>query len=139
MGNHPGQGIDQLLLAVPVYAGNADNLPGADFKIHVVHQGLAVGLPVHGKVFHPEDRISRLLIFLLHGEVYFPAHHHFRQGFFCGGSHINSPDTPALSQDCTAIGNGLYFVQFVGDKQDRLAFRHQVFHDMHQFVNFLGC
>ena len=55
------------------------------------------------------------------------------RGVFC----LDSSYTFALAQYGAAVGDGHYFVELVGDKQDALALGGKISHDLHEILDLL--
>ena len=132
-----GQTINQLGLAVPLDAGNADDLPGAHLKIHALDGVVLVCLAGHHKTLDVQNDLARLAGLFLNGKIDIAPDHHTGQLLLGGIGNIYGADIAALLQNGAAVGNGHDFVQLVGDEQDALALGLETAHDLHQFVDFL--
>ena len=69
-----GDRLDQLALAVPVDAGDADDLARPHLERHAAH-GLEPAAVVHDQVANREERLARLGGALLDVEQHRPADH----------------------------------------------------------------
>ena len=103
----------------------------------MIHNVFACTFGTDGHIPDRKGGSQRLHFLFLHNKVHLTPHHHLRHFFFTGFRHINGSDIPSFSEYSTAVCNCLDLCQFVGDKQNGFSFRYQLFHNLHEFINFL--
>ena len=133
----PGQRVDELRLAVPLYAGQADDFAAPHGKGGVFHGVVVVEFAGHGHTFDAQHLFAGRPVFLVYLEFHIAADHHARQLLFGGGLDVHRADAAALAQHRAAVGDGHDLVQLVRDEQDGLALACEVAHDLHELFNFL--
>ena len=77
------------------------------------------------------------LILLVHLEIDLPSDHHGRELLHGRLARVDGADAFTLAQHCAPVGDGHNFCELVGDEKDGLSFRREIFHDLHELVDFL--
>ncbi len=131
---HPGDGLDQLALAVALHAREPEDLAGA-------HVEVAAGDDRHAAVVgdrevpHLQHRLAGLGGLLGHLEDDLAADHQRREVAGRRGLGVRRPDHPPAAQDGDAVGDRQHLAQLVGDEDDRLALVDQGAHDLEELVD----
>ena len=132
-----GQGINKFRLAVAVDTGDADDLARADAERHVLDGIVLVNLGGDRQMLDRQNLAARLKRALFDMEIDVSADHHSGQFLRRGMRSFDRADALALAQNGDAVGDLHDLVQLVGDKEDALALGREVFHDLHEFLDFL--
>ena len=133
----PGQGIDQVGLAVAVDARDAHDLARAGGEGNVLHGIALVQAGGHAQMLHSQHGVGGLCRVLLHHQLHGTADHHAAQFLLRGGGGVYRAHVAALAQHRHAVGNLHDLVELVGDEQNALALLGQPPHDLHQLFDFL--
>ena len=81
--------------------------------------------------------LTRLEVFFINREGYFPPHHHLCHLRGARIRNVNSTYDFPSPDNRTPIGNRLYLFELVGDEDDRFPLLPQVLHDLHEILYFL--
>ena len=133
-----GEAVDELRLAVAVDAGDADDLPGAHVKAHIVDRVPLVGPGGHGEVLHLQHRVGGMGRVLHHLQLHRAAHHHVGQGLLVGLTGVHGADALALAQHRHPVGHLHDLVELMGDEEDALSLPGELLHGGHELLDLLG-
>ena len=116
----PGDGLDQLALAVGVDAGEADDLARAHLEVDAAHGGQPAVVD-HVQVAHLEHRLARRVLGLLDPQQHVAADHQRGQAALGRALGRHRVDLLAAPQDRHAVGDVEHLVELVRDEDDRRA------------------
>ena len=133
----PGQGVDQIRLAVAVNACNTHDLPRTGGKGNILHRIVLGQAGGNAQMFHCQHGLSGPGRVLLHHQLHGAAHHHAAQFLLRGGGGVHRAYVAALAQHRHAVGYLHDLIELVRDEQNALAFPGQPPHDLHQLFDFL--
>ena len=131
------QRVDKLRLAVALDTGKTDNLAPAHLKVHVLDGVILVELRGNREILDLQHDLAGRFILLVHLEVDLPSDHHGRELLHGRLARVDGADAFSLAQYRAPVGDGHNFCELVGDEKDGLSFRREIFHDLHELVDFL--
>ena len=129
--------MHQLRLAVAVDTGDADDLTGADSEAHVVHGVALVVVRCHAQILHLQHGFAGLGRLFDDLQLHGAPHHHVGELLLVGIAGVDRTHIASLTQHGNAVRHLHDLVELVGDKEDALALRRQILHDLHQLVDLL--
>ena len=132
------QAKNQLTLTIPIDACNTNDLPCTDLEANVLHRIFFMRLRRYTQPFYVQDHFSRLCRFFGNLQLDWATYHHVGQRLLIRVLCFYSANILSLSQHGDTIGDRHDLVELMRDKEDRLSFCGQVFHNLHQLINFLG-
>ena len=129
--------FDELRLAVPGNARDAQDLPGPDLERAVRHDRAA---PVvgHRQVRNGEDDVPRLRGLLVDGEGDLAADHHLGKILLGGGLRIRLADHPSAPDDGDPVGDREDLVELVADEDDARPLGREAAQDGEDLDRLLG-
>ena len=111
--------LDELRLAVPVDAGDADDLAGRDLERDPA-DSLEAALVVHAQVLDGEERLTRLGGLLVDAQEHLAADHEAGESFLGRALAGDGLDRLPAPEDGDAVGDLEHLAELVGDEDDRL-------------------
>jgi hypothetical protein len=132
----PGERVDQLALAVPVDAGDADDLAAPHLERDAAH-GLEAAVVEHGQVLDVQERLARLRRPFLDPQQHLAPDHRAREPGLRPPLARDRLDELATAQDADPVGDLEHLVQLVADEDDRLPLRRQLVDDLEQLLRLL--
>ena len=136
-GLQPGQGVDELGLAVAVDARDADDLARADLEGDVLDGAVLMDLGGDRQVLDGQNLAAGVQWALFHVEIDIAADHHGRKLLRGGVRSLDGADAFALAQDRNAVRDLHDLVELMGDEEDALALGREVLHDLHELFDLL--
>ncbi len=133
---HARQYLGELSLAVARYAGEADDLSGADLEVDAAERFLAL-VALGAQALDPQPRLARLApprLDLLH----LASDHHVDQLVAAHFGGPARPDHPAVPKDGHAVGDGHDLGQLVRNEDERMSLGHHPSQGGEEVVDFLG-
>ena len=131
-----GERLDQLGLAVPVYAGDADDLAGANLEGHAAHL-LDAAIVRDPEILDLEQDVPRLRRLLLDAQQDVAADHGPGERLLGGALARNGLDRLAAAEHGDAVGDLEHLAELVRDEDDRDALAPQRAQDLEQVQGLL--
>ena len=134
--HQPEQGLDQLGLAVPLYAGDAEDLPASHVERDTVDHGVPAVVD-HGEVVDHQDDVVGCPVGLVDGELDRSADHQLCQLGLAGGLRCRRGDDRATADHGDPVRDGDHLFELVRDEDDGRPVVAQGSHDADQLVDLL--
>ena len=134
-----GQSVNKFCLSVSVDTCDTNDLSCTHLKRDIFDRIVLMYLAGHRHVFDIQNHIARLRFLFFNRKGDITTNHHAGKLFLGGVLDVDRSDILALAQNRTPVGNFHNFIQFMGNKEDRLALGRQTFHDLHEFCDLLRC
>ncbi len=135
----PCQSVNKFGLSVSIDACNANDLSCTYLERDVFDRIVFMYLAGNRHMFDVQDHFTRLRRFLFDRKSNISTDHHAGKLFLAGIFDVDRSDILSLAQDGATVGNFHDLIQLMGNKENRLSFGCQTFHDLHQFCNLLWC
>ena len=130
--------VDQLGLAVPVHAGDRENLAGADVERDAAHL-LEAAIVEDLEIVDLEERVARRRGRLVHAEQHLTPDHHPREALLGRALRGHGVDRLAAPEHRDPVGDLEHLVELVRDEDDRLPLRLQLGDDREELPRLLRC
>jgi hypothetical protein len=127
------QDLHQLLLAVPVHPGDAEDLPLPHLEAQIVEPDLPADIDQR-QVAHRDHGLAWFQDRPLDPEHHVTPDHHPSELRLVRLRHGHRPDHRAVAEHRAAVGHGEKLVELVGDEDRRTTLVHERPQDRRQFL-----